>query len=153
MVLKAGDLAPNFEVQTSENSIFKLSDYQGKKVVLYFYPKDDTPGCTTEACDFRENLNLFNQLNCQVIGISRDTIESHVKFKDKYKLNFSLGSDVDGAVCKLYGTWAEKSMFGRKYFGVLRNTFLIDEQGIIIKIWEKIKVSNHIKEILDILKA
>lgn len=153
MMISIGQKAPDFTLPTDEGKTFRLSDYLGQKVVIYFYPKDDTPGCTTEACDFRESMEQFNQLNCKVIGISRDSIASHVKFKEKYELNFPLGSDEDGAVCKLYGTWAEKSMFGKKYFGVNRCTFLVNEQGNIQFIWPKVSVSSHIKDILKLLKS
>jgi peroxiredoxin Q/BCP len=148
-----GQKAPDFTIQTDEGKTFTLSDYLGQRVVIYFYPKDDTPGCTTEACDFRESMTQFNQLNCKVIGISRDSVVSHIKFKDKYKLNFPLGSDEDGIICRLYGVWVEKSMFGKKYFGVNRSTFLINETGEIAYIWPKVSVSTHIKDILSLLKS
>lgn len=151
-MLAVGDKAPNFTIKTDTDENFKLSDALGKKVVLYFYPKDDTPGCTTEACDFRESLTEFNQLNCIVLGVSKDSVASHKKFKEKYKLNFSLGSDESTEVCQKYGVWVEKSMFGKKYFGVNRSTFLIDESGNIQHIWPKVKVATHIKDILSVLK-
>jgi peroxiredoxin Q/BCP len=148
-----GQKAPDFTIQTDEGKTFTLSDYLGQRVVIYFYPKDDTPGCTTEACDFRESMTQFNQLNCKVIGISRDSVVSHIKFKDKYKLNFPLGSDEDGIICRLYGVWVEKSMFGKKYFGVNRSTFLINEKGEVAYIWPKVNVSTHVKDILSLLKS
>lgn len=151
-MLVSGQQAPEFEVKTDEDILFKLSDCRGQKVLVYFYPKDDTPGCTTEACDFRENMAEFNTLKCKVIGISKDSIVSHKKFKDKYHLNFPLGSDEEGAVCKKYGVWAEKSMFGKKYFGIVRSTFLIDENGKIEHVWPNVSVRTHIQEILDVLK-
>jgi len=152
-MIAIGQVAPDFTIQIAQDEMFRLSDCQGQKVVVYFYPKDDTPGCTTEACDFRESLTQFNQLNCKVIGISRDSISQHMKFKEKYSLNFPLGADEDGTVCKLYGVWAEKSMFGNKYFGVTRSTFLINEQGIITYIWPKVSVSRHVQDVLNALKS
>lgn len=152
MVL-VGSKAPDFTLQIDDGSKFKLSDYLGKKVVVYFYPKDNTPGCTTEACDFRESIQQFNKLNCNVIGISRDSVATHAKFKEKYSLNFSLGADEEGVVCQLYGVWVEKSMFGKKYFGINRATFLIDEQGIVTHIWPSVSVSTHIKDVLAVLQS
>lgn len=151
-MLSIGQKAPDFTIKIDDGTEFKLSDYLGKKVVVYFYPKDDTPGCTTEACDFRESITHFNQLNSIIIGISRDSVATHQTFKEKYSLNFPLGSDEDGSVCQAYGTWSEKSMFGKKYFGINRSTFLIDEQGVITHIWAKVSVSSHIKEILAALQ-
>jgi thioredoxin-dependent peroxiredoxin len=152
-MVSIGQKAPNFTLPIDEEKMFTLSDYLGQKVIVYFYPKDDTPGCTTEACDFRESMAQFNQLNCKVIGISKDSIASHGKFKAKYDLNFPLGCDEDGKICQMYGVWAEKSMFGKKYFGINRCTFLIDEQGNIQHIWPKVSVSTHVKDILDLLKS
>lgn len=152
-MISIGQKAPDFSLKIDDGDDFKLSDHLGKKIVVYFYPKDDTPGCTTEACDFRESISQFNQLNCKIIGISRDSVATHKKFKEKYSLNFPLGSDEDGTVCQMYGTWAEKSMFGKKYLGVNRTTFLIDEQGNVSHIWKKVSVSSHIKDILDVLTS
>lgn len=152
-MVSVGSNAPDFTIQIDGGSNFKLSDYRGQKVVVYFYPKDNTPGCTTEACDFRESIQQFNKLNCKVIGISRDSVATHAKFKEKYNLNFPLGADEDGTVCQLYGVWVEKSMFGKKYFGINRATFLIDEQGMVIHIWPNVSVSTHIKDILAILQS
>ena len=152
-MVSAGTKAPNFTLQIDDGSNLKLSDYLGQKVVIYFYPKDNTPGCTTEACDFRESLQQFNKLNCHVIGISRDSVATHAKFKEKYDLNFPLGADEEGAVCQLYGVWAEKSMFGKKYFGINRATFLINEQGTVTHVWPNVSVSTHIKDILTVLQS
>jgi peroxiredoxin Q/BCP len=152
-MVSVGSKAPDFTLQTDDGRKFKLSDHLGKKVVVYFYPKDNTPGCTVEACDFRESLQQFNQLNCTVIGISKDSVATHAKFKEKYSLNFPLGADEEGTVCQLYGVWVEKSMFGKKYFGISRTTFLIDEQGIVIQIWPNVSVSTHVKEILTVLRS
>jgi peroxiredoxin Q/BCP len=150
--LKIGNTAPDVELPGDAGQFYKLSDYQGKKVVLYFYPKDDTSGCTTEACDFRDRLRDFNVLNAVVLAISRDKPKTHDKFKEKYGLTFPLLSDEDGVVCELYGTWVEKSMYGKKYFGIERSTFLIDEEGIIRKVWRKVKVDGHAKEVLKALQ-
>lgn len=151
MTLKIGSTAPNVELPSDAGQLHKLSDYHGQKVVLYFYPKDDTSGCTAEACDFRDQLSNFSNLKAAVLGISRDSPQRHNKFKSKYKLNFPLLSDEDGSTCIAYETWVEKSMYGKKYFGIERSTFLIDEKGIIRHIWRKVKVANHVKEILEIL--
>lgn len=152
-MVSKGSKAPDFKIQIDDGNTFELSDYRGQKVVIYFYPKDNTPGCTTEACDFRESIGQFNQLNCKVIGISRDSVAKHAKFKEKYNLNFPLGADEDGTVCQLYGVWVEKSMFGKKYYGINRTTFLIDEQGIVAHDWPNVSVSTHIKDILAVLQS
>lgn len=152
-MVSVGTKAPDFTLQIDDGSNFKLSDYRGQKVVVYFYPKDNTPGCTTEACDFRESIQQFNQLHCKVIGISRDSVATHAKFKEKYSLNFPLGADEEGIVCQLYGVWKEKSMFGKKYFGINRSTFLIDELGIVTHAWPKVSVSTHVKDILAVLAS
>lgn len=152
-MISIGSKAPDFKIQIEDGTNFTLSDYLGQKVIVYFYPKDNTPGCTTEACDFRESIAQFNQLNCKVLGISRDSVATHVKFKEKYNLNFPLGADEDGTVCQLYGVWVQKSMFGKKYFGVNRATFLIDEDGIVKHIWPNVSVSSHIKDILTVLQS
>lgn len=130
----------------------KLSDFRGKNVVLYFYPKDDTMGCTKQACGFRDDMTDFAAQNTVVIGISKDNTTSHQKFITKYHLPFLLLSDVDLHVCQTYGVWDEKSMYGRTFFGITRSTFLIDKDGIIRHIWRKVKVSGHVKQILDALK-
>lgn len=152
-MISIGSKAPDFKINIDDGTNFTLSDYLGQKVIVYFYPKDNTPGCTTEACDFRESIAQFNQLNCKVLGISRDSVATHVKFKEKYNLNFPLGADEDGTVCQLYGVWVQKSMFGKKYFGVNRATFLIDEDGIVKHIWPNVSVSSHIKDILTVLQS
>ncbi|QOL19483.1 thioredoxin-dependent thiol peroxidase [Candidatus Bodocaedibacter vickermanii] len=152
-MISIGSKAPDFKINIDDGTNFTLSDYLGQKVIVYFYPKDNTPGCTTEACDFRESIAQFNQLKCKVLGISRDSVATHAKFKEKYNLNFPLGADEDGAVCQLYGVWVQKSMFGKKYFGVNRATFLIDEDGIVKHIWPSVSVSSHIKDILTVLQS
>lgn len=143
------DEAPDFSLPDDMGNLVKLSDYRGKKIVLYFYPKDDTPGCTTEAKDFRDLADKFAQNNTQIIGISKDSVAKHQKFKCKYDLPFSLISDEEGLACGLYETWVEKSMYGKKYMGIERATYLIDEQGIITHIWRNVKVTGHAQEVLN----
>jgi thioredoxin-dependent peroxiredoxin len=147
-MLKEGQKAPAFKLPGDDGNIHSLSDYKGKKVVLYFYPKDDTSGCTKEACDFKDNMNRIKRKDTVVIGVSKDSIKSHLKFKDKYGLNFLLLSDEEGKMLDKYGVWKEKSMYGRKYMGVERTTLIIDESGKIQKIFEKVKVPGHVDEVL-----
>ena len=150
--LEIGDSAPNFEMPTDGNGVIKLSDLKGQNVILYFYPKDDTPGCTKEACAFQENLPHFKTNDAVIIGVSKDTPAKHDKFKDKYNLDFTLGSDEDGKVCEAYGVWVEKSMYGKKYMGIERATYLIDTNGKIAGIWRKVKVPGHAEEVLSALQ-
>lgn len=152
-VLKEGHKAPAFTLPTDGDEKISLSSLKGKKVILYFYPKDDTPGCTKESCDFRDNIRSFSRYGVQIIGISKDSVQKHDKFKEKYKLNFPLASDEEGKVCEKYGVWVEKNMYGRKYMGIERSTFLIDETGVIRHIWRKVKVAGHIDEIKKTLSA
>src|SRR3972149_5891109 len=133
--LKEGDKAPDFSAPTDGGGKLKLSSLKGRKVVLYFYPKDDTPGCTSEACGFRDNLKSFGKADAEIIGVSRDSEKSHDKFKEKYELPFTLVADTDGKICEAYGTWVEKSMYGRNYMGIERATLLIDEKGVVRNIW------------------
>ena len=135
------------------NSSITLSKLRGQKVVLYFYPKDDTTGCTAEACGFRDSFPKFGKVEATVIGISKDSVASHDKFKKKYELPFILASDADGKVCEAYGVWVEKSMYGRKYMGIERATFLIDEKGVVRGIWHKVKVPGHVDAVLAAAKA
>ncbi len=152
--LQAGDTAPDFNLPADNGSNVSLSQYRGKKnVVFYFYPKDDTPGCTIEANDFKANADKFAEADTVVIGISKDSIASHCKFRDKYSLNFALVSDESGDVCNEYGTWVEKSMYGKKYMGIQRDTFLIDKQGQIARVWRKVKVDGHVDEVLEAAKG
>jgi peroxiredoxin Q/BCP len=130
-----------------------LGKLRGQKVVLYFYPKDDTPGCTTEACGFRDSFPKFGKLEATVIGISRDTVAAHDKFKKKHELPFMLAADEKGEVTERYGVWVEKSMYGRKYMGIERATFLIDEKGIVRGVWHKVKVPGHVEAVLAAAKA
>ena len=153
MSVKPGEKAPEFSLPTDGNGKVSLSKLKGKKVILYFYPKDDTSGCTAEACGFRDSLPKFGKSDAVVIGISRDSVASHDKFKKKYDLPFTLASDEDGKVCEAYGTWVEKSMYGRKYMGIERATFLIDPKGAIRNIWRKVRVTGHVEEVLAAAKA
>jgi thioredoxin-dependent peroxiredoxin len=153
MTLEIGDKAPDFTLPTDGAGTMRLSDLKGQNVVLYFYPKDDTSGCTAEACQFRDLFPKFGRTDTTVIGISRDSIASHDKFKKKYKLPFTLASDEQGKVTERYGVWVQKSMYGRKYMGVERSTFLIDGKGVIRGIWRKVKVPAHAEEVLNAIKA
>jgi thioredoxin-dependent peroxiredoxin len=150
--LKVGQKAPDFSVLNDEGQKVKLSDFKGKKVVLYFYPKDDTPGCTKEACAFRDGISAVKKKGAEVLGISTDSVESHQKFKKKFELNFPLLADTDKKIVESYGTWKEKSMYGKKYMGIERTTFVIDEQGKISHIFPKVKVDQHYEEVLGALK-
>lgn len=153
-MLKIDDIAPLFELPVSETEQIKLSDFKGgKNIVLYFYPKDSTPGCTQEACDFRDSLNAFEVLDTVVIGVNRDGLKSHDKFSEKYQLSFPLLVDPEGKACEPYGCWKEKSMFGKKYMGIERSTFLIDKNGVIRQVWYKVKVTGHIDEVLKAARA
>lgn len=149
--LAVGQPAPDFKLPTDKGQLVSLADYRGKKVVLYFYPEDDTPGCTTEACSFRDGLGDLQQHGAVVLGVSADSVDSHVQFKRKYRLNFPLLSDVDKQAINAYGVWQEKMMFGRKYMGIVRTTFIIDEQGKITKIFPKVRVDGHFEEVLAAL--
>ncbi len=150
--LKSGDAAPFFDLPCDIRAKCRLSDFAGKYLVIYFYPKDDTPGCTKESCSFNETLEALQKVGAQVIGISRDSLESHQKFKAKYGLSFPLLSDDSGEVCNAYGVWTEKSMYGRKYMGIERSTFLIDGAGKILRIWSNVKVDGHSEEVLAAIK-
>ncbi len=151
-MLEEGVLAPEFELPDQEKILHKLSEYRGKKVVLYFYPKDDTPGCTKEACSFRDSFGEFRKNGMVVLGISKDTAASHVKFQEKYSLPFPLLSDVNTDVIKSYEAWGPKKFMGKEFLGVLRITYVIDEEGKILKAYEKVKPQDHAQEILkDIL--
>jgi thioredoxin-dependent peroxiredoxin len=152
-MLKPGNKVPAFAIKDENGNLLSNKSISGQKVVLYFYPKDDTPGCTKEACNFRDNLPKFGKLNIPVFGISADDEKAHSKFIKKYDLNFSLLADVDHAVCDAFGTWVEKSMYGKKYFGIQRSTFLIGADGKIEKVWEKVSPEFHAREILDYLSG
>lgn len=146
---EAGDKAPSFTLISDEGEKVSLKDFKGKKVILYFYPKDDTSGCTAEACSFRDNIKIINKKNTVVIGVSKDDTKSHQKFKKKYDLPFTLLSDENLDMLKEYGVWKEKSMYGRKYMGIERTTFIIDEKGKIQEVFSKVKVPGHTEELLS----
>ena len=153
MPISAGIPAPDFELPDDTNTPRKLSDYRGKNVVLYFYPADDTPGCTKEACNFRDDYSAYENADVVVLGVSPDDVASHVKFKKKFQLPFTLLADVGHRVCDLYGVWGPKKSFGREYDGVLRTTFLIDENGKIVKVFENVRPSEHSAEVLSALNV
>ena len=148
MSLKVGDKAPNFKSVNQKGEDIELKNYLGKKVILYFYPRDNTPGCTAQACDLRDNQNNLEKENYVVLGISKDSVKSHQKLIEKFNLNFDLISDEDTSVHKLYGTWVEKKMYGKTYMGTARNTFIIDEKGKISDIITKVKTKEHSNQIL-----
>jgi thioredoxin-dependent peroxiredoxin len=151
--LAEGDQAPDFELPSSTGKPVRLSSLKGKKVVLYFYPKDDTPGCTIEACAFRDNLPKFDKLDAVVLGVSKDSLDSHSKFIDKYSLNFTLLSDEDLRAHRLYDTWKEKNNYGKKYMGTERSTFVIGGDGRIKKIFRKVSPQGHEAQVLEALNA
>ncbi len=147
-MLAAGDKAPDFKLADDQGNDVSLKDFKGKRVVLYFYPKDDTPGCTTEACAFRDEEKKFHAKNAVIVGVSADSPESHVKFKKKFNLPFSLLSDPEKKALNAYGVWKEKSLYGKKYMGIERTTFVIGPDGTIEKIYPKVSVTGHIAEVL-----
>ena len=151
MALRVGDKAPEFTLPSSDGEEISLKDFRGKKIVLYFYPKDDTPGCTKEACSFRDNLARVKRKGAVVFGISADSKKSHQKFIEKYDLSFPLLSDEKKEVVNAYGVWKEKAFMGRKYMGIERTTFIIDKEGKIVHIFSKVKVDGHVEEVLAIL--
>lgn len=153
MPIESGNPAPDFELPDETGALRQLSDFRGKPVVLYFYPKDDTPGCTAEACNFRDDYSAYEKAGVEILGVSPDTVKSHVKFKQKYGLPFPLLADEDHKVCELYGVWALKKFMGREYMGVLRTTFLIDAQGQIVRVFENVKPAEHSAELLSELKV
>lgn len=153
MAIDVGDKVPDFSMPTDSGGAVSLADLKGQKIVLYFYPKDDTPGCTKEACGFRDSLPDFSAIDAVILGVSKDSPTKHDKFKAKFDLNFSLGSDEDGKVCEIFGTWVEKSMYGKKYMGIDRATFLIDGDGVVRKVWRKVKVPGHVEDVLAAAKA
>lgn len=148
-----GSEAPNFSASTDGSEKISLKDLRGKKVVLYFYPKDDTSGCTAEACDFRDNMQRLTSSGAVVLGVSPDSPKSHDKFKQKYELNFALLSDESHDICESYGVWVEKSMYGRKYMGVERSTFVINAEGVLTHEWRKVKVPGHVDEVLAAVQS
>ncbi|HXP97588.1 MAG TPA: thioredoxin-dependent thiol peroxidase [Telmatospirillum sp.] len=153
MTIDVGSNAPDFTLPTDGGGTLTLSSLKGRKVIVYFYPKDNTPGCTTEACDFQAALPDFSGANAAILGISKDDPKSHDKFKAKFDLGFTLVSDIDGKVCEDFGVWVEKINYGKKYMGIERSTFLIDENGVVRKIWRKVKVAGHAAQVLDDVKT
>ncbi len=150
-MLNVGDIAPDFTAEDQDGNTHRLKQYRGQTVVLYFYPKDLTSGCTTQACDFRDNLNRLAAGNVVLLGVSPDTVKSHRKFADKESLNFPLLADPEKELVNRYGVWVEKSMYGRKYMGVERTTFILDKRGRIKHIFPKVKVQGHVQEVLNAL--
>lgn len=150
--IEEGKKAPAFRLPSDSGKQVALSDFLGKPVVVYFYPRDNTPGCTREACGFRDRQAELQALGVQVLGISPDSVESHQKFRDKYQLNFPLLSDSDHKVAERYGAWREKTMYGKKTMGIQRSTFLIDAQGRVVKIWKKVNVDGHDQEVLAAIR-
>ncbi len=148
-----GSKAPAFSLLTDSGEKIALKDLKGHSVILYFYPKDLTPGCTSEALQFRDNFNKFNKLGSIIIGVSKDSVARHQKFKEKYDLPFTLASDENTQICEKYGVWAEKNLYGRKFMGIVRSTFLIDADGVIQGIWRKVKVAGHVEEIFSAAKG
>ncbi len=150
--LKAGDKAPNFEGLNQNGEKIGLNDFKGKKLILYFYPKDNTPGCTAESCNLNENYAMWLEKGFDVVGVSPDSQQSHEKFIEKYGLKFNLIADTEKEILQAYGAWGEKSMYGKKYMGVLRTTFVIDEKGIIEAVYDKVKTKDHSNQIIESLK-
>jgi peroxiredoxin Q/BCP len=150
-MLEVGKRAPSFKLESSDGGSVSLADFRGKNVVLYFYPKDSTPGCTTEAQDFQKALSKLKKANAVVLGVSRDSIASHCKFRDKYGLGFPLLSDPDHEVIEAYGAWGEKTLYGKKSVGIIRTTVIIDEDGKVKKVFPKVKVSGHVDAVLEAL--
>lgn len=153
MALKPGDKAPSFKLATDGGGNISLASLKGQSLILYFYPKDDTAGCTKEAVGFSENLKKFERLGVNVVGVSKDSVASHDRFKTKYKLKLTLASDSEIEAAQAYGVWGEKSLYGRKYMGMERATFLIDAKGVIREIWRKVRVPGHVEAVLDAAKS
>lgn len=155
-MLSKGDKAPDFKLsgidEKGKEKEFSLADFNGTKVVLYFYPRDNTPGCTVEACDFRDNISKFRKEGATVLGISPDSAQSHMKFRDEQTLNFPLLSDPDKKVAESYGAYGEKKMYGKVMMGIIRSTFIIDEEGNILDTWEKVKVKDHVDDVFNTLR-
>ena len=149
MELVVGSQAPDFTAITDGSGKISLQSMRGKKVILYFYPKDDTPGCTTEACGFRDALPDFSRAGAEVIGVSKDSVARHDKFKAKYELPYTLIADEDSALCEAYGVWQEKKNYGKAYMGIVRSTFLIDENGKITAVWRNLRVKGHVEKVLQ----
>jgi len=152
-MVEVGDVAPDFTLESDEGGPITLSALKGQKVVLYFYPKDDTPGCTIQACDFRDAQPRFTGVDAIVLGVSADSVASHAKFRAKFDLNFPLLADVDHVVSEAYGVWKEKKLYGRAFMGIERSTFLIDERGVVERVWRKVKPEGHQEMLAELLGA
>lgn len=144
---------PDFELKNQDDKIIKLSDFKGKNIVLYFYPKDNTPGCTNEACDFRDRIEFFENLNTVIIGISPNNLKSHIKFSSKYELNFPILTDEEHKFSELLNVWQLKKNYGREYYGIVRTTFIIDKDGILRKLYKKVRVKEHVEKVLEYIKT
>ena len=151
--MKLGNKLTNLKFKTGDGSFMTNKSFSGNKVVIYFYPKDDTPGCTKEAIEFSENKSNFQKFNTIILGVSKDSVTKHEKFKSKHNLTVDLASDDDGKICDAFGVWVEKSMYGKKYMGIERSTFLFDENSKLIKVWRNVKVKNHVNEVLNFLDS
>ena len=151
-MIEEGKKAPNFPLPATNGGKIKLSELQGSPVVLYFYPKDATPGCTTEACDFRDYHGDFEKLGVKVLGMSADPMKAHEKFSEKHELPFPLVSDEEKKTLEKYGVWQEKKMYGKTFMGIVRSTVIIDENGKVVKVWPKVKVKGHVEEVLDVVR-
>jgi peroxiredoxin Q/BCP len=152
-MIEVGKKAPAFTLESSDGGKVKLADFAGKVVVLYFYPRDNTPGCTVEAQEFRDAVPALKKLGAVVLGVSKDSIASHCKFRDKYELNFPLLTDADGKVMEAYGAWGEKTMYGKKMLGIIRSTVVIGKDGKVVKHWPKVSVKGHVADVVDTVKA
>lgn len=152
-MIEPGEMAPDFTLPSDDGSDVRLSDLRGRRVILYFYPKDDTPGCTTEACEFRDSLPRFEGLDAVILGVSPDSVASHRKFRDKFGLNFPLLADEDHEVSEMYGAWKEKNRYGRTYMGIDRSTFLIGEDGTVLRVWRSVKAKGHAEVLAGALEG
>lgn len=152
-MVNTGDIIPNFSVPNQHSEIVTSESLKGHWVVLYFYPKDNTPGCTQESCDFRDANESLKKHGCKILGVSKDSIKSHLGFIAKHTLSFDLLSDSDGLLCEAFGVWVEKSMYGKKYFGIERATFLISPEGKVVHVWRKVSVKDHVNSVLKVLEA
>jgi len=153
MILEVGNMAPDFETDIDGGETIRLSDFRGKNVVIYFYPKDDTPGCTKESCEFRDSYSDFIVEDCVILGVSRDSVRSHDNFRSKHDLPFRLVSDHDGGICESYSVWVQKKNYGREYMGIERSTFIIDSDGVIRSIWRNVRVNGHVDTVLEAVRA